>query len=175
SLAQAPVSITVAQPGPSHPTGAGSPSATSAPSPSSSGPAGNALIFITGYDQASDRIVFQYAQVQRGAGSDGSDVYLVTDPARFSAAIATGISITSGGLLCPPAGSSCSVGQLIAAAGDGLFANVAIDPAGRLESIIEVDNTTGSTAQPSPSASQNLAGPAASSSPSPSASPSPAG
>lgn len=131
------------------PTGPASP--TGSPAPSSSGPAGNALVYVTGYDRAANRLKYQFARVQPGVGPGGTDWYSVQSPATFSAAIATHISITSGGRLCPPAGSSCSVAQLIAAAADGFFATAAIDPLGQLDSMIELDNATiGAGINPAP-------------------------
>jgi hypothetical protein len=140
------------------------------PSPHRSGPAGNALIYLIGYDQATGRLIFQFAGVQRGAGPGGSDLYSVSSPDRFTAGIGAGITITSGGQLCPPAGSSCSVGQLIAGAARGVFANAAIDAAANLASVIEVDNQN-SSAQPNPSPTRSTGAPALSAAPQPSATP----
>jgi hypothetical protein len=137
---------------------ASSAAATSSPSPSGSGPAGNALIYVIGYNQATDRLVFQFADLRRGTGPGGSDLYLVSGPARYSAGIAQGISITSAGQLCPPAGSRCTVGQLIAAASDGFFASAAIDPAAQLDSITELDSASAS-AQADPSSGPPAAAP----------------
>jgi hypothetical protein len=126
------------------------------PSPSLSGPAGNALIHVSGFDQAAQRVRFQFAVVSRGTGPGGSDVYEVSPGREYSAALADDLTITSAGQLCPPAGSRCSTEQLIAAAGTGFFAIAAIDPADQLHAIIEVDNVDTSFAPavaPSPSAS----------------------
>jgi hypothetical protein len=140
--------------------GSGQPSAS--PSGSSSGPAGNALIYVTGYDPAVHRLRFQFAVDSPGAGPGGSDLYRVDSAQQYSATLATDLTITSGSRLCPPAGNRCSVDQLAAAAGTGFFAIAAIDPADQLHSVIEVDNAaagsssgTGfapqATATPSPS------------------------
>jgi len=128
----------------------------SSPSVSSSGPNGNALIYVTGYDQASNRVLFEFAAAEPGAGPNGSDVYRVQSTRQYSATLATDLTITSGGQLCPPAGSRCSIDQLTAAAGTGFFAIAAIDPADQLHSVIEVDNVGTSfapaaTATPTPS------------------------
>jgi hypothetical protein len=116
--------------------GSGQPSGS--PSASTSGPAGNALIFVTGYD--GQRLHFEYAVVSPGAGPNGSDLYQVDSPHKYSATLASDLTVTSGGQLCPPAGSRCSIDQLTAAAGTGFFAVAAIDPADQLHSILEVDN-----------------------------------
>jgi hypothetical protein len=129
------------------------------PSGSATGPAGNALIYVLGYD--GQRLQFEYAVVSPGAGPNGSDLYRVDSPRTYSATLAADLTITSGGRLCPPAGSRCSVSQLAAAAGLGFFAVAAIDPADQVHSVIEVDNAaTGvgpglaprSAATPAPSA-----------------------
>jgi len=133
--------------GPGQP-GSGLPGAS--PSASTSGPAGNALIFVTGYD--GQRLHFEYAMVSTGAGPGGSDLYQVASPHKYSATLATDLTITSAGQLCPPAGSRCSIDQLTAAAGPGFFAIAAIDPADQLHSILEVDNA-GSGAGFAPQAS----------------------
>lgn len=109
-------------------------------SPSMSGPIGNALIYVSGYDSATSRIVFEYASVERGAGVGGSDLYHVSSPEQYTAYIAIGISITSHGKICQPAGSSCTVADLISAAQTGFFANAAIDSSAQLESIVELEN-----------------------------------
>jgi hypothetical protein len=147
-------------------SGSGRP--TAAPSASSSGPAGNALIYVTGY--TGQRLQFEYAVVSPGAGPNGSDLYQVTTTRHYSATLASDLTVTSGGQLCPPAGSRCSVDQLTAAAAAGFYAIAAIDPADQLHSIIEVDNAAANsgfapqaTATPSPQAT-------ATSSPSPTAS-----
>jgi hypothetical protein len=133
------------------------------PAPTSSGPAGNALVYITGYDRGDRQLVFQYAT--RVPGGGGSDLYQVSSPAHYHAGLATSLSIISGGTLCPPAGSSCSVAELIAAAPGGFFAAAALDPAAEFESIIEVDNAT-NQAVPAPSPSRDDLTPTASASPS---------
>ena len=117
------------------------------PSPSSTGPLGNALVYISGYDRDSGTLAFQYAS--RVAGTEQ---YRVIDPSRFSAGLATGLTVVSGGRLCPPAGSSCSTAELVAGAADGFFAEAAIDPAGLFESIVELDSAA-PAAQPAPSGS----------------------
>ena len=139
------------------------------PSPSPSGsPAGNALLYVTGYDQASQRLQFEYAVVSPGAGPGGSDLYQVESARRYSATLATDLTVTSGGQLCPPAGSRCSLDQLIAGAGAGFYAIAAIDPEDQLHSVIEVDNA-GSGAGYAPAATAT-ATPTGSPSPSPTSS-----
>ena len=113
-------------------------SPTPTPAPSSSAPLGNAVIHVSGYDQASKRLAYQFASVQPGAGTDGGDLYEVLDSDTFTAALAPSITITSDGGICPPAGASCTLDQLIRAADSGFFAVVAIDARGELRSIIEV-------------------------------------
>jgi len=103
-------------------------------------PAGNALIYVTGYDQAGQRLQYEYAVDSPGAGPGGSDLYRVESTRQYSAGFAADLTITSGGQLCPPAGSRCSLDQLIAGAGTGFYAIAAIDPADQLHSVIEVDN-----------------------------------
>ena len=110
---------------------------TSAASVSATRPNGNAVVYFSGYDQAALRIKFSYAVVEPGAAPDGGDLYAVNDPTTYSAGIAADIQITSGGTICPPAGSSCTPGELIKAADAGLFARVAIDVDGNLELVIE--------------------------------------
>lgn len=123
------------------------------PSQTSSGPTGNAVIFVSGYDRANQRLLFEFAVVNPGAGPNGSDTYRVDSPRQYSAGLASDLTVTSGGQLCPPAGSRCTPAQLIAGAGTGFFAIAAIDPADQLHSIIEVDNVGSSFAPgPSPSA-----------------------
>jgi hypothetical protein len=133
-----PVSSTAPTTKPALPTGS--------PSASSSGPVGNALIYVTGYDSAAQRMLFEFAVADRGAGPNGSDVYRVESTRGYSATLAADLVVTSGGQLCPPAGTRCSTDQLIAAAGAGFFAVAAIDPADQLHSIVEVDNVVTSYA-----------------------------
>jgi hypothetical protein len=136
-------------------TPAGSP----APTPSSSGPLGNAVIRVSGYDQASSRLVYQFATVRPRAGIDGGDLYLISGRQSFSAALAPSMTITSGGSICPPAGSACTPDQLINAAESGFFAQVAIDAAGVLRSIIEVGGEPATAKMsPAPSTSAQLDG-----------------
>jgi hypothetical protein len=94
-------------------------------------------VYLSSYDRETKRLRYSYAARQRTPGSDGHDVYVVNDPAQFSAGLAAAIEITSGGGICGPAGSSCTADQLIAAAGAGLFAEVAIDADGNLKVVIE--------------------------------------
>src|SRR6185437_605737 len=117
------------------------------PAPTSSGPAGNALVYITGYDRDGRQLIFQYATQVPDTGQ-----YQVSSSAHYHAGLASGLTITSGGTLCPPAGSSCSVAELIAAAPGGFFAEAALDPAAEFESITEVDNAAANQAVPAPSA-----------------------
>lgn len=114
--------------------------ASAGPSGTAAKPAGNALIYVTGYDQAGQRLQFEYAVDSPGAGPGGSDLYRVESTRQYSAGFAADLTITSGGQLCPPAGSRCSLDQLIAGAGAGFYAIAAIDPADQLHSVIEVDN-----------------------------------
>ncbi|MDQ1739661.1 MAG: hypothetical protein QOE53_1313 [Pseudonocardiales bacterium] len=113
-------------------------SASPTPAPPTSAPLGNAVIHVSRYDQASERLAYQFAAVQPGAGIGGRDLYQVIDSDTFTAALAPSVTITSGGGICPPAGSACTVDQLIGAADSGFFAVVAIDARGELRSIIEV-------------------------------------
>jgi hypothetical protein len=131
-------SSTSSEPAGSTPASSAVPQAS--PSLSPSGPAGNAIIHVTGFDPSGKRMHFQFAEVSYGTGPGGSDVYQVSTTRQYSATLADDLTITSGGLICPPAGSSCSTDQLIAAADTGFFAIAAIDPADQLHSIIEVDN-----------------------------------
>ncbi|MEO7260631.1 MAG: hypothetical protein ABI047_05155 [Jatrophihabitantaceae bacterium] len=129
-------------------TPAGSPT----PAPSSSPPLGNALIHVSGYDQASGRLAYQFATVTPQGGVDGGDLYLISGPDTFTAVLATSVTITSGGSICPPAGSMCTPDQVIRAAAFGFFAEVAIDAAGELRSIIEVgDQSVAAKLLPVPS------------------------
>jgi hypothetical protein len=157
----APVAPTrsVVPPGP-----AGSPTSGSAvPTPSSSAPLGNALIHVSGYDQATGRLAYQFA----AASPDGNGMrYVVSGPETFSAGLAPTVAIVSGGTLCPPAGSTCTTDQLIAAAEDGFFAEVAIDVTGTLRSVLEVDDQAVTarlapvpSSSPTPTASGGASGP----------------
>jgi hypothetical protein len=112
----------------------GSPVASS----SSSGPAGNALVYFTGYDPASGRLAYQFAS-REPIAPGGIQWYRVSDRHTFTATLADSATITSGGTLCPPAGSTCTADQLLNAVESGFFAEVAIDAAGALRSVIEVD------------------------------------
>jgi hypothetical protein len=139
------------------------PAGSYAPTPArtSSGPAGNALVYLTGYDHNDQQLIFQYAAQLAGGG------YQVSSPTHYHAGLAAGLTITSGGTLCPPAGSSCTVAQLISAAQRGFFAEVALDPAAEFESITELDDA-GAQAVPAPSPSRDDQGLAPTASPSPS-------
>jgi hypothetical protein len=123
-------------------------------SPSRSGPLGNALVYFTGYDRASGRIAYQFATRQPDAAS-GAARYRVIDAATFTATLAKSVTITSGGTLCPPAGSSCTSNQLLNAAKYGFFAEVAIDAAGALRSVVEVGQPL-AIAKGTPTASPSL-------------------
>jgi len=118
---------------------AGTPAGGSAaPAPSSSGPLGNALIHLSGYDPATGRFSYQFAvTAPEGTGADGSG-YQVSSPDTYTAVLAPAASIVSGGTICPPAGSACTPDQLIGAADTGFFAQAAIDVSGALRSIVEV-------------------------------------
>jgi len=113
-------------------------SASPTPAAPSSGPLGNAVIHVSGHDPATGRLAYQFATVQSGAGSGGGDRYVVSDPQTFTAALAPSAIIVSGGGICPQAGSACTPDQVIGAADSGFFAEVAIDAAGALRSIVEV-------------------------------------
>lgn len=131
---------------------ASSPSLT--PSTSPSGPLGNAVIHVSGYDQVSGRLVYQFATVRPRGAADGGEQYLISDRQIFTAALAPSVTIISGGSICPPAGSTCTPDQVIRAAGSGFFARVAIDTTGVLRSIIEVGDQPGvAKLPPAPSAS----------------------
>jgi hypothetical protein len=136
---------------------ASSPSPT--PSPSSSAPLGNAVVRVSGYDPASERLAYQFAVVQAGAGTGGSDLYHVIDPDTFTAALAPAGGLTSGGGICAPAGSACTRDELIRAADSGFFAVVAIDAQGELRSIIEVgDRSPDPKLMPAPSTGDSRRG-----------------
>jgi hypothetical protein len=132
-----------------HPTGGASASGST----TTSSPAGNAAVYVSGYDADQGRIEFEYAVVSPGTGVGGSDVYSVASTVRYSAAISPEVGVTSGGLICPPAGSACTSSELIQAAMTGFFAEVALDPSGVLLSVIERDNVSFSGANPSPTSS----------------------
>lgn len=146
-----PSSTTAAGPGAGRRTPAPSTPAGS-PTPSAGGPLGNAVIHVSGYDQARSRLLYQFATVRPHAGIDGGDLYLISGRQGYSAALAPSITITSGGGICPPAGSTCTLDQVIQAADSGFFAQVAIDAQGVLRSIIEVGNES-ATAKSSPAPS----------------------
>lgn len=119
---------------PVEPNGSAAPTgAAPTTAPSSSGPRGNAVIHLSGYDQATGRFAYQFATALPQAGG-----YVISGPRTFTAVLAPAATITSGGTLCPPAGSSCSPDQLIAAVDSGFFAEVAIDVTGALRSVLEV-------------------------------------
>ncbi|MCW2521853.1 MAG: hypothetical protein JWO63_188 [Frankiales bacterium] len=113
--------------------------ASAAPTPSAT-PDGNATVYVAGYDATTGSIAFQYAVVDKGAGIGGTDRYSVAGDAIYSARISASAKIISGGVICPPAGSECSIDELIQAAPVGFFADVALDPSGVLLSVIERDN-----------------------------------
>jgi hypothetical protein len=128
----APVAAT-GQP-PAGQSSAAAPSGSALTPPSGNQPLGNALVYFTGYDEARGRIAYQFASRQSG----NAGTYRVSGPAIFTATLAGSLTITSGGSLCPPAGSSCSPDQLFNAAESGFFAEVAIDAVGALRSVVEV-------------------------------------
>jgi hypothetical protein len=144
--------LSTTAPASSGPASTATPTPTGTPTTSPSGPSGNAVVYISGYDQGNQRVLFEFATVTSGAGSGSGDQYTVSSQQQFSASLADDISITSGGQLCPPAGSSCTVAQLIAGAQTGFFAGVAIDAGAALHSVIELDNTSAAP-QSSPSSS----------------------
>jgi hypothetical protein len=112
-------------------------SAVPAATAATSEPAGNALVYITGYDAASSAFRFRYASLVPNAGPGGAEVYVVGGATVYRAPLSASASIVSGSTLCPPAGNRCSSAQLVAAAPAGLYAEVAIDSAGSLQSVIE--------------------------------------
>ncbi|HEY0167081.1 MAG TPA: hypothetical protein VGB75_08570 [Jatrophihabitans sp.] len=150
-LATTPATSRAGSPSASAP--AGSPSLT--PTPSPSGPLGNAVIHVSGFDQSSGRLAYQFATVKPRAAADGGDLYLISDSQTFTAALAPSAVVISGGSICPPAGSTCTLDQLIRAADAGFFAQAAIDATGVLRSIIEVGDQPIAAAKlpPVPSAS----------------------
>lgn len=143
-----------------------SPSSPHAGPTTSADPLGNALIYVSGYDSIARRVLFQYATAQRQP--DGSEIYSISSANQFSAAIATGIAITSAGTICQPVGGSCTVDQLVSAAGSGFFAEAAIDPSARLQAVIELGKgaarqlaPAGSLTAPSPTPTATSTGPTA--------------
>jgi len=130
------------------------PASSTAPSTSPS-PAGNATIYVTGWDASSQRLRYQYAEAT--TGPNGAPAYAVNSTQQYSAGLAGDLTIS--GRFCPTDGSRCTVDDLARGAADGFYAVVAIDPADLLHSIREVD--------PAPASF----GPSASGSPTPSASP----
>jgi len=135
--------------------GALAPSAGGAAPSASPSPAGNATVYVTGWDAGSQRLRYQYAEAT--TGPNGAPAYAVSSTQQYSAGLAGDLTIS--GRFCPPAGSRCTVDDLARAAADGFYAVVAIDPADQLHSIHQVD--------PAPASF----GPAVSGSPAPSASP----
>jgi hypothetical protein len=67
-------------------------------------------------------------------------VYTVGGQTVYFAGLAADLTIRSGGAICEPAGGFCTPSQLVTAASNGFFAEVAVDPSGLLHSIIERDN-----------------------------------
>jgi hypothetical protein len=133
--------------------GSATPSGPVAATPSPSAPAGNALIHVDGFDAASYRTQFRYAVLDPAAGTDAAPGYRVASDRSYSAGLAPDLRITSGRSICPPAGTVCSTDELIAAAANGFYAEVAIDAAGQLQSVIERDDgqsTGGRRALPTP-------------------------
>ncbi|MGX7680909.1 hypothetical protein ACSMXN_18640 [Jatrophihabitans sp. DSM 45814] len=151
-------------------TGTGRP----APSESAEGPAGNAIVFIDGYNGAHATVSFEYATIRPGAGRDGQDLYLVESKRTYSAGLAPDISIVSGSTICPPAGSLCTPAELVAASTTGFFAEVGIDAGGVLRSVIERDNHVGFGSQSPPNPSQGDTSQTPSETNSPAALPAPA-
>ncbi len=113
-------------------------SPAAAPSASVGGPVGNALVYFTGYDRVRGRIDYRFATRTSQPGAGGGYLYQVSGPQTYTATLAGAIVVTSGGTICSPAASSCTVDQLTSAADSGFFAEVAIDAAGRLRSVVEV-------------------------------------
>jgi hypothetical protein len=98
------------------------------------------VIYVSGYDTAQAKVRFHYASVQHGSGFGGNDLYSVSSTEIYTAGLAARVSIVSAGSICPPAGSSCTVAQFVAAAQHGFFAEAAIDARGLLRSVIERDS-----------------------------------
>lgn len=146
-------------------TTSGTPAPTASRAPSSSpSPAGNALVYVSGWDAGRRQLQFEFASVSNGTGPQHSDVYSVASPRQYTATLAADLRVVSGGQICPPAGSVCSIDQLIAAAEHGFFAEVAIDPTPALHSILERDNLSQyapSQPTPSPTGSGATPGPSA--------------
>jgi hypothetical protein len=162
----APTSFAAASPVVSARAPSAVPSSTASSSPSGD-PAGNALIYVSGYDPSTGRIQFEFAVLQGSAEAGGAQRYQVSGPAQFSAGIAPSVRIGSGGTICPVSAGSCTPDQLIAAASGGFFAEVAIDSSGQLQSVLEVGGAqAGARFGPAPSRSPV---------PSPSGSPAPSG
>ncbi|MEO6504157.1 MAG: hypothetical protein ABIQ09_19900 [Jatrophihabitantaceae bacterium] len=155
----APEATSAARPSSSAATGpaVGNTAAPSTPSPASTppvtGPRGNAVIHVNGYDHASGRLAYQFATRKPHGGAAGRDLYLISGKQTFTAALDPAATVISGGSICPPAGNACTPDQVISAADYGFFAEVAIDAAGVLRSIIEVgDQSADTKVTPVPSA-----------------------
>lgn len=126
-------------------------STSAAPAASSSGPLGNALVHVSGYDQATGRLAYQFAV----DGADGQ--YAIGSRQTFGAVLAPTASIVSGGTLCPPAGSRCTPDELAAASGAGFFAALAVDASGTVRSVVEVGDQASARRGPGPSGSPDPA------------------
>lgn len=109
-----------------------------------SGPQGNALVYIRGYQPSTHRLRYQFADARRA--SDGSVEYRVASREQFSAGIATSVVVISGGTICPPAGSRCTLKQLITASAHGFFAEAAVDSGGQVRAVLERDSGSVSAA-----------------------------
>ena len=128
---------------------AGAPSTS--PSPTAS-PAGNATVYVSGWNANTKQLIFEFAAVSQGTGPQHSDVYSIASSHQYTASLASDLRVVSGGLLCPPAGSTCTVDQLIAGTAQGFYAVVAVDPSAAVHEVSERDNQT-QNSPPAPSAS----------------------
>lgn len=142
---------------------------SSSPGPTAtSSPAGNALVYVSGWDDNRKQLMFEFAAVSKGTGPQHSDVYSIASPKQYTATLASDIHIISGGQLCPPAGSSCTVDQLIAGTATGFYAEVGVDPSSAVHSVTERDNISMAAppVTPSPTPTSTTAfGPAPTSTP----------
>ena len=94
-----------------------------------------------------------------GTGPQHSDVYTVASTKQYSASLAADIHVVSGDQLCPPAGNTCTVHQLIDGTTHGFFAELAIDPSASVHQVVERDNVVQFAPTqpiPSPTATSSL-------------------
>lgn len=125
-------------------------------------PAGNAIVYVSAWDADTHRLVFEFATVSIGTGPQHSDVYSLASSTQYTATLADDLRVISGGKLCPPAGSTCTVEQLIAGAANGFFAELAIDPSSAVHQVTERDNVSQyAPTQPQPSPTSTSPSPTA--------------